>query len=115
MVLATTHSWSGKILPTWGAGGVSSSTEDSRLVGLPVIKSMTFSAFRGILRISWFAITALLPISGRTPCMTLRRQLVTVRVWIVTKKRGCAQPTQDMVAGQDGLSGALAAGHVEGE
>ena len=47
--------------------------------------------------------------------MTLRRQLVTVRVWIVTKMRGCAQPTQDMVAGQDGLSGALAAGHVEGE
>ena len=99
----------------WGAGGVSSSTEDLRLVGLTVIKSMTFSAFRVTLRTSWFATMVLLPISGRTPCMALRRQLVTVRVWIVTKRRGCAQPTQDMVAGRDGLSGALAAGHVEGE
>ena len=40
---------------------------------------------------------------------------MTVHVWIVMMKRGCARPTQDMVVGQDGLSGALAVSHVVGE
>ena len=40
---------------------------------------------------------------------------MTAPVLTVTRRRGCARPTQDMVAGQDGHAGALVAGHVEGE
>ena len=71
--------------------------------------------FRDILRTFWSATTALLPIFGRIQCMTYQIPLVTVHVWIVIMKRGCARPTQDMVVGQDGLSGALAVSHVVGE
>ena len=37
---------------------------------------------------------------------------MTVPVLTVTRRRGCARPTQDMVAGQVGHAGALAASHV---
>ena len=55
-----------------------------------------------------------LPISGVTLSIRLQRPPVTVPVWTVTRRRACAQPTQDMVAGQDGHAGDLAASHVEG-
>ena len=54
-----------------------------------------------------------LPISGVTLSIRLQRPPVTVPVWTVTRRRACAQPTQDMVAGQDGHAGDLAASHVE--
>ena len=37
---------------------------------------------------------------------------MTVRVWIVTKRRECVRPTQDMAVGLGGPSGAHAVSHA---
>lgn len=68
---------------------------------------------RDILRTSLCATMDHLPISGVTLSIRLQRPPVTVPVWTVTRRRACARPTQDMVAGQDGHAGDLAASHVE--